>query len=184
MSYRVHFFRRIALVLGAVLSMFATGVFASTAQYTFSQTGWSDGGFVVGAFSGADLNNDGFIDFSTGEVDSYEMSFSGNSVIPAFQHTFANLGFLHYQVGSSTILPPSYAYSFGSGYFYDPDDHLIATRDLSVSTFAYRDAVVVSAVPEPDTTLLLGLGIAAIAFVARVRQAKSLKTNCDERAVS
>jgi hypothetical protein len=182
MSNRAYFFRSTALLLGAALSMAATGVFASTAQYTFAQTGWSGGGSVVGAFSGADLNNDGFIDFSTGEVNSYEMSFSGNSVIPAFQHSFADLGFLHYLVGSSAIVPPSYAYSFGSGYFYDPDDHLIATRDLSVSTFAYRDAVVVSAVPEPGTTLLLGLGVAVIALVARKRNfAPALKT-CERRS--
>ena len=154
------------------LSMAAAGVLASPASYTFFQSSWSAGGSVVGSFSGADLNNDGFLDLSSGEVVSYEMSFSGDSVIPAFQHGIADLEFFHYLVGSTTIFSPSYAYSSGAGYIYDPDDHVIATPDLSTGIFSTANVVVVPTVPEPETFALLAIGLAALACT-RLRPRRS-----------
>ncbi len=80
------------LLLGIVLSQPA-----SSNLFTFSQGGFEDDATVTGSFTGEDLNNDGILTFKqnvngtnieTGEVTSFNMNFSGNSIIPAYALSF------------------------------------------------------------------------------------------------
>ncbi|AOY57286.1 hypothetical protein [Desulfococcus multivorans] len=130
------------LVVFASFLLAATQVHAIPTTYSISQSGWSSGGTVTGFFSGEDLDHDGYINLANGEVDSYQIEFSGNTLVAAFTHTLADLQYFNYTVGSSGFGPSFPLYSFGSGYSYDADDGLISLHDLSVSTFTPNHALV------------------------------------------
>jgi hypothetical protein len=130
--------------------------------------GWSGGGAVTGYFSGEDLNHDGYINLANGEVDAYQITFSGNSIVPDFTHTLGDLQFFRYTVGSTGFRPSFPLYSFGSGYFYDADDHVIGLPDLSVATVTREDALVTS-IPEPSTAAIIAVGLFVLAATSRRR---------------
>ena len=151
---------------------------ASAASFNFFQGGYSEGATVTGMFTGEDLDNDGVINSFTGEVTDYMMSFSGNSLVPAFSHGLPNFFGLIYKLGSDI------------GNFFDSDG--IASKDVAtfygasggtivypvypspqipggkVGTFAgaldtTNEFVTVNTVPEPSTVLGLGLlGLGAL----------------------
>lgn len=61
--------------------------------FTFSQIGFEENAVITGSFTGNDLDNDGILTFrkdrmETGEITSFNMSFSGNSITPAFDASF------------------------------------------------------------------------------------------------
>lgn len=149
------------LIVFASFLLATTQVHANPITYSISQSGWSNGGTVTGFFSGEDRDHDGNINLASGEVDSYQMEFSGNTLVSAFTHTLTDLLFFNYTVGSTGFKPSFPLYSFGSGYFYDADDHLIGLPDLSVATFAADDAQV-RFVPEPTTIPLVAIGLAGL----------------------
>ncbi|HAB15708.1 MAG TPA: hypothetical protein PLX89_01735 [Verrucomicrobiota bacterium] len=66
---------------------------SATTHYRFTQDGYSEGAFISGAFSGIDVNSDGRLYYATdlgsgetayGELTDFSISFSGNSLVPAF----------------------------------------------------------------------------------------------------
>lgn len=125
-------------------------------------TPWYPGGVVSGFFEGEDLNHDGHISFAAGEVTGYQISYSGNSFIPAFTHSLADLQYLDYPLGSAGF-QPGILYSSGSGFIYDADDRVLGLPDLSVvSTTASFAAV--SPVPAPATLSLVLPGLLFMAF--------------------
>jgi len=160
---------RFAVMAGLALS--AGSASATPMTYSIYQPGWSfspyvwgigstpwyAGGIVSGLFEGEDLNHDGHIEFAAGEVTRYEISYSGNSFIPAFTHTLNDLLYLDYTLGSGGFRP-SILYSFGSGYIYDADDHILGLPDLSVVSTTASDATV-SPVPAPATPFLVLSGL-------------------------
>lgn len=85
---------------------------AHASTYTFSQTGFEDGGAVSGYFTGSDLDGDGFIRMSgtQKEVGDFVLRYTGGSRLPNITIDFneltraASFGMgLKYLVGSSTI---------------------------------------------------------------------------------
>jgi hypothetical protein len=112
--------------------------------FTFSQTGFVNGGSVTGSFCGTDLDADGWIhefsSTSTGEITSYSMAFSGNPVVPPFTHSIVDLGIT--SPGSTNGL----AYRLGTPFL--GDDATIPFEGLASGpvggllgmplTFAYR----------------------------------------------
>ena len=136
--------------------------------YALSQAGWSGGGEVSGYFAGEDLNHDGYINLADGEVSSYQITLSGNSVFPDFTHTLGNLQFFRYAVGSTGFRPSFPLFSVGSGLIYDADDHVIGLPDLSVAIVTSQDARV-TAVPEPATPCIIALGLVSMAAALRRR---------------
>lgn len=140
---------------------------ADPVTYLLTQGSWTQGGEVTGSFTGEDLNGDGFIDLSFGEVFDYQITFSGNSVIPAFTHTFSELLFFRYTVGSTGFRPSFPLYSLGSGYFYDADDYLVGLPDLSRASLSSEDARVtpIAEVGEPGSIGLLVFALLALAVV-------------------
>ncbi len=66
---------------------------AYSVLFTFSQAGFEDDAVITGSFTGVDLNNDGILtlrtdSIETGEISLFNMSFSGNSITPAFDASF------------------------------------------------------------------------------------------------
>ena len=57
---------------------------ASFLSFKLSQSGWRGGGQVVGKFSGSDSNADGLLKLTDGELAAYQITFSGNSLLPDF----------------------------------------------------------------------------------------------------
>lgn len=76
----------IAIVLIGILLSFP--VLSNPIQYTFVQSGYSEGATIFGSFTGNDLNNDVRLTQSftnlPDEITDIQFGFSGNNEIPAF----------------------------------------------------------------------------------------------------
>lgn len=86
------------------LGLLFAGVAAAQPQtFTFSQAGFAEGATVVGSFTGEDLDTDGQLASFAGEISDFQMSFSGNSVVPAFSLGFADLSGLVYDLDGGPL---------------------------------------------------------------------------------
>jgi hypothetical protein len=81
-------------------------------SFTFSQTGYSEGAMVSGAFSGVDLDGNGILAHFPGqsapplnvfELTAFSMHFSGNSLAPPFDLALDDLYGFVYQLGTNGI---------------------------------------------------------------------------------
>ena len=163
------YFYSLAITICALAT--SMSVNASLLTYEISQTGWKGGGDIYGIFSGMDLNHDGHINISNGELSLYEVSFTGNSVIGSFSHTLADLMFFDYTIGSEGFLPSYPLYSYDGNYFYDADDRVIASLDHSV-VISSSEYATVSAVPLPSTSALM-MVVILLPFMNRILKSKS-----------
>ena len=84
------------LAKAAIIGALALPVQAQATTYLFTQAGYSAGATATGAFTGNDLNNDGIINSLEGEVSSFSLSFSGNSIVSAFTLDATSLIGLYY----------------------------------------------------------------------------------------
>jgi hypothetical protein len=146
------------MAAGLTLALGLLGAMSADATtYLLTQSGWQGGGILTGTFTGQDLNQDGYIDLASGEVSAYEITFSGNALIPAFTQGLADLEYFHYTVGSTGFRPSYPLYSTDGTYFYDADDISIARNDLSVWITADQGGVphyaLVTEIPEPTASL-------------------------------
>jgi hypothetical protein len=62
----------------------------SLVSYSFSHHGFEEGASVTGNFSGLDLNKNGKLEAEFNEVFYFRMTFSGNSLVPAFSIKLAD----------------------------------------------------------------------------------------------
>jgi hypothetical protein len=97
-----------------LLALRPTEALASTIYtITFSQSTVS-GGTLSGAFTGKDLDHDGWLNSFTGEISAYSLSYSGNLIVGAFSHSIADfstavttggtvIGGLVYRLGGSFL---------------------------------------------------------------------------------
>jgi len=133
------------VVLMAFLSV--SQVAATT--YIITQSDWQGGGIMTGKFTGEDSNHDGYINVQSGEVSDYQVTFSGNGLIPGFTHDLSDLVYFRYTVGSSGFRPSFPLYSTDGTYFYDADDYTIGRNDLTVQIGAFQDGVARDAIVVP-----------------------------------
>ncbi|MGB5768249.1 MAG: PEP-CTERM sorting domain-containing protein [Crocosphaera sp.] len=137
---------------------------ANALTFMFSQSGWENDGEVSGMFSGEDKDGNGQIIFDPNddmknEVSSYRMSFSGNSIIPDFEHNLTHLNRLTYTLGSTNMAD---ILSIEGDFNYDGTFLKSIQQigpDQSVST---NEEVLVQQVPEPTSwvgLVVLGLGV-------------------------
>jgi hypothetical protein len=89
----------LTLSLAALISAPAAAV-----TLKFSQNGFNGGGTISGTFTGADLDANGQLSSFAGEITAYSATFSGNSFVPAFTHTFADLIGLVFDLGQDALL--------------------------------------------------------------------------------
>ena len=101
---------------------------AMAETFSFTQAGFSEGATVSMTFTGTDNDIDGQISSFNGEVTAFSMSFSGNTVVPAFSLSFPDLFGLVYDLdggplGDGQILGiegvgasgPQFSYAAGPG---------------------------------------------------------------------
>ena len=96
-------FSKFAMLLATSLLAFN----AHASEYYFSQSGFDNGGTITGTLDATDLNNNGLISGSVlsnfNEISNFSLSFSGNSLVPAFTETLADLSVLNYQTSRSVL---------------------------------------------------------------------------------
>jgi hypothetical protein len=170
----------ISIVTACALFMMSQS--ASAIPYTFTQDGFSEGATITGMFAGDDLNNDGQLVFGPGsELTDFSMSFSGNSIIPAFTLTLADLWGFVYDIGTPFLGDGITGYVEGIGassatveYTTGQGPNMFDGAVINYATGATdgsQNLVVVNAVPEPASLLLMGIGLAGFGVASRKKKA-------------
>lgn len=155
-------------IITLFVSVFLAGsVNATLLSYEITQGGWSGGGTIYGLFTGDDSNNDGYLDFSSNEIYSYDINFTGNLIIGDFSHNLSDLMYFRYTIGSGGFRPSYPLYSNDGSIFYDADDYVIAQTDFSTWVTTSENAVV-TAVPSPSSLSLIMIGLVAVFIKKRI----------------
>jgi hypothetical protein len=171
-----------AIMAGILLSAQS----AQAAIYNFSQTGFEGGGSISGSFTGTDLNNDGFIQGTTfieglAEINTFTVSWSGNSTIAAFSQSLSDLTHFSYDT-SKNLLGDVFPEGIATNWFGQSGFQYLTGQGVNSFTAGYvRDAatgvyvetfglVNVAAVPVPGAVWLFGSALAGFLSMKR-RQA-------------
>jgi len=181
----MHHVLRTACVAAAIGVAVALPARADT--FSLSQGGYTGGAFISGFFSGDDLDHDGWL--LGYEITNFSLSFSGNEIVAAFTHSFANgSGFsnIAYELGTGAITGGQYgglATRGGVGQNEFPGDIRYSAweweaenlpgvvADLDSGLMDPTDQTLrVTAVPEPGTYALMLAGLAGMGFVVRRRR--------------
>ena len=90
---------------------------AHAAVMTFVETGFSEGAELTLVFDGSDLNGDGWISGSDGEIRSLRVTFSGNTQVAPFRIAPPQQDFfaLFYRLGDGILGDTSGGYLVGEG---------------------------------------------------------------------
>ena len=161
---------------------------AGPKTFNFFQAGYFEGASIVGSFTGEDLDSDGAINSFNSEVSDFSFSFSGNSIVSSFTHTFSELNGLIFVIGTSYLgddailgiegiasgpnhgAGPPHQFSLigGLGPYSNLGGQVMdnATGALDSTT----NLIAVFQVPEPGIILLMVFGLAGLG-VARFKKA-------------
>jgi hypothetical protein len=155
----------------------------SPGNFSFSEDGFSDGASVTGTFSGTDLDSNGQISSQFGnEVTAFSMSFSGNSVVPAFSANLSGLiGFAYTLNGGAlgdhsanasagthadgifVISTHGWSWSVGPG----PLHFCSGSNPCGQVSAGTGSASGAGTVPEPAAWVLMTLGVAGLGACLR-----------------
>lgn len=94
--------RKLSVIAGltTILGLLGSIEIAEATVFNFIQTGWEGGGTLTGFFEGEDLNGDGQI-ITIEEISNYGATWSGNSIVPGFTHTYQAFSELGYNVSAN-----------------------------------------------------------------------------------
>jgi hypothetical protein len=175
--------------LAATAAALLVGTPSHAADYRFSQGGFDGGATINGSFAGEDGDGDGWL-FQY-ELSNFSLSFSGNTLVNAFTHSYANgsgPGNFAYRIGSPTFDAQPYGglWTLGedgdndgpntvryASYEWEAEGVPGLVIDFDRGTQSATDEllnVTAAPVPEPETWLLMGAGLAAMGVVSRRRR--------------
>jgi len=156
------------------ICLFAGSANAIPIGFDFYQGGFDEGATVTGMFTGEDLDSNGHLSSFDGEVSSFMMDFSGNSLVSSFSLGFDDLYGLIYDLGrehSDGIL--AITEDEKSGYIAAPGlfgvcgiwhDCALVADGQGISTSAQMVMVSPKDIPEPALLALLGIGLAGFSI--------------------
>ncbi len=169
----------VVILVSMGLAAASQSTMAIPMSFNISQTGFAGGGSITGMFTGDDLDSDGAISSSDGEVSAFTASWSGNATIGATSWTLADLWGLIYELGTGDIgddgiccgiegigVGPNaggYEWLSGNGpggFGAAPGGGIQGPTGLLITT----SNLVKVQVPEPTTLALMGLGLAGIGY--------------------
>ncbi len=177
--------KNIITLVALFASLLTSNANAIPLQYTFAQDGYAEGASITGSFAGTDLNNDGQLSSFQGEISDYSMSFSGNSIVDAFSHTFSDFGQLVYIIGtpfigddfigeregiaSGPLFGPDHPFSYMTGLGPMRYGHGRVTNNttLAFDSDYTSNPATVTLVPEPATVALMSIGLAGLGFSSK-----------------
>ena len=161
------------MVLIGILALVGASQPASALSFTFIQNGYSEGAQITGSFEGLDLDENGQLSSFEDEIFAFSVTFSGNSLVPAFTLGMEDNFFaLVYDIGSGFLGDGTALDEEGISATMDSFDYVTGQGPTGldggeVTNFIGLDTtaqlVVVTQVPEPTTSILLALGLVGIA---------------------
>ena len=184
-----------SIAAAAALALASFGANADT--WTFSQS-FGANGSVSGQFTGADGNGDGFINYDDGEVSVLTMNYTGGLgnlsfssgtpyfIVSAFMWDTSELtGLSNPMTGFDLLASPEsgsgkslwWQAGIGMGFASDGVDAagslniFDSSTSTQVSTTSLVDIAPVNAVPEPESYLMMALGLVGIAAAKRRKSA-------------
>lgn len=136
-------------------------------RWLFSQAGYDEGAVASGFFEGADIDGDGQLSSFDGEVSGFGMSWTGNSLVPAFMLDFVTLFGLVYDLDGGplgdglTMDVEGIGADDGTYYFIAGPGPIFECGDSG------RCGIVGTRVPAPAALALFGLGLVGLGAARR-----------------
>jgi MYXO-CTERM domain-containing protein len=164
--------RRLSALATLVAAIAAIAAFARPAQaesFTFHQAGYADHATLSGQFAGSDLDGDGWL--YGYELTAFELHWSGNRAVEAFNLGYGERAGLEFDLATRTIAHMAAFSEAGDGTRLFSFDSLgwpsyvipgsVTDERLGLVSMSW-EPINVSAVPEPQRLVLLAGGLALI----------------------
>jgi hypothetical protein len=158
---------------------------AHAQNYSFIESGFSEGATLSGTFTATDLDGSGAIEYLFTDLDpevtDFSATFSGNSIVDSFQLTFYDLAGLVYDPQGYFFTPNLFGFGASNGQALAISGLLDECDGIGVCAGVTANrgdsdggdpdfsalAAVVTAVPEPTTWGMMLLGFALVGGTMR-----------------